>query len=222
MATSIVVSTLIILGFAIPAVFRKARETFLARKEALRQLMLSKGWRLDESVGASVLAVDGTTDGVSWRIVSQSDGQHSSSTVWTSNDVTFPELMAVIRSRNTLKLVTGRFSKMIKLSSKAPPNAFDIGDLQNNGVELTYVSQKKLAVIVRRGAGFETFVTRELDQALNTWFAQSGNQAFLQTLCVDVGRPNVAVFCSYRVKPEQLAALVAIGVQAVRAAKKDF
>ena len=89
MSIGIGLSLIIVVLFTIPSLVGRISEHMEERRAALRNLIALKGWRLDETAAAATLTIEGETDDVKWRMVSQNRSNKGASTIWTSSDVVY-------------------------------------------------------------------------------------------------------------------------------------
>jgi hypothetical protein len=220
-------------GFGVYKLFRYSQARTLKQQADAAALARKHGWRYQGNPGKSfVYRVTGTTSGVTWQLVADQDltsAETSSSTTWSTHDITYHDLVGFIRTRKGFEVMQSMWARAITDVLGAMLDTVGLIQPQHSEVAQTGTRLRShrpaidehFVAIVRPNHGLDNLLTPELESALQAWHDADLNQAVKDSLSIDIGQSNLRVYCRWILEAEYLERFVALGVATAVAIKEQ-
>jgi hypothetical protein len=209
---------------------RKITHRAEARRTQVKELARSRGWIIEDNLPDDLLyQIHGRNDGFDWEVVADTDSggaDPSSSTQWTCDTISYPELVGLIRTRKGYQLLQSMWGRAASGVIGAMVNVLGVPEPQHEEVLRTgnqlqpaaSIVDENFVVFIRPDCGLERLLTPELERALTVWHESGAPQA--NSLSVDIGQTNLRVYCHYTLDAQYLEAFVNVGLAVAAALTK--
>ena len=211
------VAILLLVGYLI----RFANRRDKARRLEYRALAARKRWQYEEPGGTIWCRLRGR-DEIAWQldlVIDTSGESTSSSTTWTTNDIAYADLVAIIRTQKGFEMwqsMWGRAASgllQVMASAVGAPSP-QHQDVMRNGKRIEAASSlvnENFVIMLREGRGVDGLLTTDVEAALRTWAESAIEKSQKASLSVDVGQSNLRVYCNHTLDPQHIEAMVALG-----------
>jgi hypothetical protein len=200
---------------------RYAKRRDDARRQEYRGLATSRRWQYEEP-GGTIWCRLRARDEITWQLdleVDTSGESTSTSTQWTTNDIAYADLVALIRTRKGFELwqsMWGRAAsgllRVMASTVGAPSPQHE--DVMHNGKRVEAASSvvnENFVIVLREGRGVDGLMTPSVEVALRRWAESGIANVQRDSLSIDIGQTNLRVYCTHTLEPQYIELMVALG-----------